>query len=143
MLDMVSLRIIEELSENARTPYMEIARKLNLSESAIRKRVENLQNDGVIKQYSLVVDHSKLGFGNIALVGVDVDSEYFFDVAKQLKKIDEVKYMASSTGDHMFMLKIWARDSEHLNEISNTIKHIEGVRRICPAIIKDTIKGTI
>jgi len=135
--------IIETLSVNSRTPFMGIARRLKVSESTIRKRVLNLEKKNIIKKYSLVVDTNKLGFENIALIGVDVAPEKYLDVAKKLTEFDGIKYVASSTGDHMFMLEIWAKNGDELRAFSDRIKSIDGVIRICPAIIKDTLKGNL
>lgn len=135
--------IIETLSINSRTPFMGIARRLKVSESTIRKRVSNLEKKNIIKKYSLVVDTNKIGFENIALIGVDVVPEKYLDVAKKLTEIDGIKYVASSTGDHMFMLEIWAKNGDELRAFSDRIKGIDGVIRICPAIIKDTLKGSL
>ena len=142
-MDKLDLNIIENLTKNSRTPFMEIARKLKVSESTIRKRVSNLEKNRVIKKYSLVVDTNKIGIENIALIGVDVSPEKYLDVAKKLTELDEVKYVASSTGDHMFMLEVWSKNDNELRALSEKLKDVEGVTRICPAIIKDTLKGTL
>ena len=142
-MDKLDFGIIESLSKNSRTPFVEIGRKLKVSESTIRKRVASLEREGTIKKYSLVVDTSKIGFENIALIGVDAAADKYLDVANKLKDIDGVKYAASTAGDHMFMLEVWAKNNEELRNISEKLKSIEGVTRICPAIIKDTLKGAI
>ncbi|MBI2139745.1 Lrp/AsnC family transcriptional regulator [Candidatus Woesearchaeota archaeon] len=142
-LDSLDIRIIDFLSNDGRMPFLQIAKALKLSESAIRKRVKNLEERGVIKRYTISVDHGKVGYGNIAFVGVDVDGERYFEVAKQLKNIEQVRYAASSTGDHMFMLEIWAKDNDEMHDVCQQIKRIEGVTRICPAIVKDNLKGEL
>ena len=142
-MDKLDLSIIEALSRNSRTPFMQIAKKLKVSESTIRKRVSKLEENGTIKNYSLVVDTNKIGFGNIALVGVDVSPEKYLDVAKKLTEFDEIKYVASSTGDHMFMLEVLAKNDDELRALSDKLKSLDGVTRICPAIIKDTLKGSL
>lgn len=142
-MDKLDFGIIEALSKNSRTPFMEIARRLKVSESTIRKRVANLESHSIIKKYSLVVDTNKIGIENVALIGVDVMPEKYLDVAKKLAELDEVKFVASSTGDHMFMLEVWTRNGEELRALSDKLKCLEGVTRICPAIIKDTLKGTL
>lgn len=139
----LDLNIVEMLSKNSRTPFMEMARKLKVSESTIRKRVANLEKQGVIKKYSLVIDTGKIGIENVALIGVDVAPEKYLEIAKKLTEIDGIKYAASSTGDHMFMLEVWTRNGEELRALSDKIKGLDGVTRICPAIIKDTLKGTL
>ena len=142
-VDKIDLGIIEMLSKNSRTSFMEVARKLKVSESTIRKRVSHLERDGVIKKYSLIVDTNKIGYENTALVGVDVVPEKYLEVGKKLAEFDEIKYAASTTGDHMFMLEILAKNSDELRAISDKLKRIDGVTRICPAIIKDTLKGSL
>ena len=142
-MDNLDMRIIEALSKNARTPFMQIARKLKVSESTIRKRVSNLETSRVIKKYSLVVDTNKIGLGNIALVGVDVSPEKYLDVAKKLTEFEGIKFAASTTGDHMFMLEVLAKDDNELRALNEKLKGLDGVTRICPAIIKDTLKGNL
>lgn len=142
-MDKLDFGIIEILSRNSRTPFMQIARKLKVSESTIRKRVSSLERSKIIKKYSVVVDINKLGFENIALIGVDAAPEKYLEVAKKLTEIDGIKYVASSTGDHMFMLEAWTKNGDKLRELSDKIKGLDGVTRICPAIIKDTLKGTL
>lgn len=142
-MDKLDLSIIGILSKNSRTPYMQISKKLNVSESTIRKRVSNMEKNRIIKKYSLVVDTNKIGFENIALIGVDVSPEKYLDVAKRLTELDGIRYVASSTGDHMFMLEVWAKNGDDLRVLSDKIKELDGVTRICPAIIKDTLKGAL
>lgn len=142
-MDKIDLKIIEILSKNSRTSFMEIARKLQVSESTIRKRASNLKNRGIIKKYSLIVDTNKIGFENIALIGVDVLPEKYLEIGKKLTEFDEVKYAASSTGDHMFMLEVWTKNGDELRQVSDKIKRLDGVTRLCPAIIKETLKDTL
>lgn len=142
-MDKLDLEIIELLSRNSRTSFMEIARKLKVSESTIRKRVSNLEKDSIIKKYSLIVDTDKIGFGNVALIGVDANPEKYLDIAQKLTEFDEIRYIGSSTGDHMFMLEVWAKNGDELKILTDKLKGLDGVTRICPAVIKDTLKGTL
>ena len=64
MVDEKDLRIIEILQKDARTTYTEIAKRLRVSESTIRKRVKQLEDDGIIKGYTINVDPTKLGYKN-------------------------------------------------------------------------------
>ena len=141
MLDPVDFGIIKILKDNARTPYLNIAKKLNVSESTIRNRVSNLQEKGVIKGFSVVLDPNKLGYGSVAFVGIDVQPEKFLYVAKKLTEFDNVKMVATTTGDHMIMTEIWGEKAAELrNFISERIEKITGVTRTCPAIINETLK---
>lgn len=134
-------KIIQILEKNARTPFTEIAERLKVSESTIRNRVSVLERDGVIKKYTIVVDPIKIGLNTVAIVGLDVEPSMFLEAAKKMADIDKVRYVATSTGDHMIMSEIWTKDGRELSFlISEKIGKIKGVHRICPAIILEKLK---
>lgn len=141
MVDKIDLAILRLLQEDASMPFTEIARQLGVSESTVRKRVEKLMREGVIRRFTVIVEPSKIGLKTIAIVGVDVDPSKLLEVSQRLCEIPEVKYVATSTGDHMIMTEIWTRDGRELTRIlSEKIGKIEGIKKICPAIILEKLK---
>ncbi len=133
--------IIRILQENSRTPYTEIAKKLGLTEATIRKRINELEKRGVIKKYTIEVDPSKLGYKTVTILGMDVEPKYLLEAAKKIAEIENVKWVATSTGDHMIMAEIWTEDGEALFELmAKRISKIKGVRDLCPAIIMEKLK---
>ncbi len=141
MLDERDRIIIDMLTKDARTPFTEIAKVLGISETAVRKRVKALEEAGVIKQYTAVVDPSRLGYNLVSLTGVDTLPEKIFDVASKLKEFDFVRKVYLTSGDHMIMAEVWAKDGEDLSDIiSNKIGRIDGVTKVCPAIILEKLK---
>jgi len=142
MVDERDMLIIDILQENARTPYTEIAARLGVGESAIRKRVKALEEAGVIESYTIVVNPAKLGYNSVSLVGLDVEPTHFLDVAIRMTEFPEVKFVATSTGDHMIMTEIWLKDGRALGEfIAEKIGRLEGVHRVCPAVIMEKLKA--
>jgi Lrp/AsnC family transcriptional regulator for asnA, asnC and gidA len=140
-VDEKDIEIIRMLMEDARVSYTSMARRLNITEAAVRKRVKNLEYRGVIRKYTVEVDNSKLGYNVISLTGVDTDPEMFLEVAKKLKEEDFAKSVYISTGDHMIMVEVWAKDGDELTRIiSEKIGRLPGVRKICPAIILEKLK---
>ncbi|MEM0313501.1 MAG: Lrp/AsnC family transcriptional regulator [Candidatus Bathyarchaeia archaeon] len=141
MVDKTDLAILKLLQEDASMPFTEIASRLSVSESTVRKRVEKLMREGVIRRFTVIVEPSKIGLKTIAIVGVDVDPSRLLEVSQKLCEIPEVKYVATSTGDHMIMTEIWTRDGRELTRIlSEKIGKIEGIKKICPAIILEKLK---
>lgn len=141
-MDEKDRRIIEILEKNARTPFTQIAKEVGLSEGAVRKRVEALERKGVIRKYVAVVDPKKLGYNNVTILGLDVDPTKLLDIANEVAKIKEVRTVCLSTGDHMIMAEIWAKDGRELSEIlAKKIGKIDGIKRLCPAILLEKIKG--
>jgi len=141
MIDEIDKKILEILQKNARMPYTQIAKKIGLSEGAIRKRIDALEKKGIIRKYVAVVDPRKIGYNSITLLGLDTEPTKLLDVANEVAKIEEAKNVYISAGDHMIMAEIWAKDGKELSEIlANKIAKIEGVKKICPAIILEKIK---
>jgi Lrp/AsnC family transcriptional regulator for asnA, asnC and gidA len=134
-------RIIKMLEEDGRKSYNYMAEKLGMSEAAVRKRVQALMSKGVIKKFTIKVDHAKIGMNTVAIVGVDADPAKMLEVAQGLCELDEVKCVATSSGDHMVMTEIWTRDGRELIRlISEKIESIEGVKRICPSLLLEKLK---
>ena len=141
-VDTLDTKILKLLEKDGRTSFTEIANKLKLNESTIRKRVLRLQERRVIKKFSVDLDPSKIGLNAVAIVGVDVEPVKLLEAAQKICEIPETRYVATSTGDHMIMTEIWAKDGRELTDlISNRIGKIEGVKKICPAIILEKLKG--
>lgn len=141
MVDETDKKIIKILQKNGRTPNTEIAEKLDISEAAVRNRINELQEENVIKRFTIEVDSKKLGFKSVALVGVDVEPDKFLNVAEDLAQFEEIKEVALTTGDHMIMMEIWAEDGEELtNILTEKIGNKKGIKKICPAVILEKIK---
>jgi len=142
LLDERDARIIEMLEEDGRKTFKEIAEALNVSEAAVRKRVQVLLRNGVIKKFTIKVDHTKIGMNTVAIVGIDVDPTRLLDTAQKLCESKEIRCVATSSGDHMIMLEIWAQNGRELTKlISEKIGTLEGVKRVCPAMILEKLKG--
>lgn len=140
-LDEINTRILELLEEDARRSFTEMAEKLKISESSIRKRVSALQKEGIIKKFTIKVDNAKLGLNTVAIVGINVDSDKMLKIAQRLCDFKDVKCVATSSGDHMIMLEVWAKNGKELNNlISEKIGKIDGIRQICPALILEKLK---
>ncbi len=141
-IDEIDSKILQMLEQDSRTSFREMSRALNLSEAGIRKRVIALQNNKVIKKFTIEIDPSKIGINSMSLVGLDVEPQKLLGAVQILCNFPEVKSLSTSAGDHMIMMEIWTKDGRELTKfISDKIGSLEGVKRICPAIILETFKG--
>ncbi len=140
-VDEIDMRIIKMLQGDGRLSFAETGRRLKLSESTIRKRVQSLQKRGVIKRFTVEVDPAKVGKNIVAIVGIDVEPTHLLTAAQELSEIREIRSVATSTGDHMIMMEIWTRDGRELTRLfSEKIGKIDGIKRICPSIILEKVK---
>ena len=140
MVRFSDFELIKLLMKNSRTPYVKLGELLGVSETAIRKRVRKLEEEGVIRRYTIEVDPKKLGFKVNALIGLDTVSERFIAVIEELKAMEEVLGLYSASGDHMILLECWFKDSDELARFVKRLESIHGVSRICPAIILEKLK---
>ncbi|MHA1606323.1 MAG: Lrp/AsnC family transcriptional regulator [Candidatus Freyarchaeota archaeon] len=139
MVRISNFKILQILRENARTPFVKIAELLGVSETAVRKRVRKLEEQGIIRKYTVEVDPKKIGF-EIALIGVDAKPEHYLALLERLKEMDEVVSLYSSSGDHMILVEYWFSGSEELAAFVKKLESLEGVTRVCPSIILEKLK---
>ncbi|MGC8993443.1 MAG: Lrp/AsnC family transcriptional regulator [Candidatus Aenigmatarchaeota archaeon] len=140
MVRLSNIELIKILEKNARESFTNIAKIFGVSEAAIRKRIKKLEKEGIIKRYTIEVDYKKLGFDIHALIGIDTIPEKYLSTIEKLKKIEEIRSLFSSTGDHMILIEVFLKDQNSLIEFIKKIEKIEGVTKICPAIILEKMK---
>lgn len=117
-LDSLDYKILQTLSQNARKPYLEIARECNVSGAAIHQRIQKLIQAGIIKGAELLVDPSSVGYETSAYIGFFLkDPSRFEDVVEELKKIPEVVECYFTTGQYDMFIKLYARNNDHLLHI--------------------------
>lgn len=117
-LDSLDEQILGLIANNARIPFLEVARECNVSGAAIHQRVQKLINTGVIKGSEFVLDPEKVGYETCAYVGIYLKDPSTFDtVLEALKAIPEVVECHFTTGKYDMFIKLYARNNHHLLSI--------------------------
>jgi Transcriptional regulators len=116
--------IISELELDGRKPFTEIAKKLNLSEGTIRKRVEKLVKEGKIK-FTVIIT-TKIGFSAIVMIKTSPQMKTS-SIVESIKKIKEVKEVYEVAGDADIIVRISCNNAEEFNEIIDEIRSIPNV----------------
>ncbi len=139
-MDNKDRKILELLEENSRRPFTEIAQVLGMSETAVRKRISKLEDRGAIKKYTIEIDPGSLGYEIVSITGINTSPESFLDVAEKVSKLENVKDVSITSGDHSIMATIWAENGEELSKmISSKIGDIKGVENVYPAIVLEKL----
>jgi len=134
-LDEIDHQILKSLITNCRTPFTDIAKKLLVSAGTIHIRVKKMEELGVIKGSTLVVDYEKLDYAFIAYVGLFVDNTSSFpSIIKEIKKISEVTVAHLTTGKFALFCKIRAKNTRHAKQVIFKLDGIKGVIRTETAI---------
>ena len=128
-LDKLDQKILKLISENARIPFLEVARMCNVSGAAIHQRIQKLQSTGVIKGSEYIIDPVKVGYNTCAFMGIFLkDANLFREVAAELHKIPEVVECHYTTGRFAMFIKIYARNNQDfLDIIHNKLQPINGI----------------
>ncbi len=126
-LDDVSKAIIEQLQEDGRQAYATIAKRVGLSEAAVRQRVQRLLDAGVM-QIVAVTDPLQVGFHRQAMIGIRVDGD-LSAVADALTGMPEVDYVVTTAGSFDLLAEVVCEnDLDLLNLITKGIRTLPGVQ---------------
>jgi len=132
--------IIRLLQENARISYAELSRATGIPESTVRRRMERLQQRGII-EFAMLADPAKLGYEIRAMIGIRVELTRLTEIAETLRSMNEVTFAAFLTGSFDVMIQVVVQSQDSLVEfLTQRVARIEGVRStetfVMPWIIK-------
>ena len=117
-LDKLDRKILGLIAEDARIPFLEVARSCNVSGAAIHQRIQKLTNLGILLGSQFLIDPEKIGYETCAYIGLYLKNPEDFDrVVEALKKIPEVVECHITTGDYDLFIKIFARNNHHMMDI--------------------------
>ncbi len=117
-LDSLDEQILKLVADNARIPFLEVARACNVSGAAIHQRIQKLSNLGILKGSQYVIDPQKVGYQTCAYIGVYLkDPASFKHVAEEMQNIPEIVECHFTTGKYDMFIKIYAKNNRHLMRI--------------------------
>lgn len=117
-LDVLDRKILTLIQNDARIPFLEVARACNVSGAAIHQRIQKLMSQGIIKGSQFIIDPERIGYETCAYVGLYLkDPETFDGVVERLRQIPEVTECHYTTGGYDMFIKIYARNNHHLLNI--------------------------
>ena len=127
-IDAVDKLIIEQLQQDGRRPYTEIATAVGLSEAAVRQRVKTLITSGVM-QIVAVADPLRIGFHIEAMIALRVEGD-LMSTAEALAAVPEIIYVVIVAGSFDLVIEVMCADHDHLLRLLNEkIRVIPGVTR--------------
>lgn len=116
-LDAVDRRLVEALRADGRASVNEMAARVSVSRATAYQRLGRLRDAGVIRRFTVDVDHRKLGLPIAALVLVNVVQHSWRDVGDRLRQLPGVEWMALSSGTFDYVLLVRAPNIEHLRDV--------------------------
>jgi Lrp/AsnC family transcriptional regulator for asnA, asnC and gidA len=146
--DKIDVKIVNLLLDDGRMPASEIARRIgDISERAVRYRIDRMVDEGVISISAVAKPHA-FGFTTIADVWMEVESDRIMEVARKLSEFDNVSYVACGIGESDVSIQIVAKDTAEIYQfITEVVRKVPGVRKtttsIVPLVIKDVYQWRV
>jgi Lrp/AsnC family transcriptional regulator for asnA, asnC and gidA len=129
MLDELDRNIISLLQYDGRIPYTKVAEELGVTEGTVRRRVKQLMDDGILQIVAIVRPHD-LGWTEVAMIGISVQSNLLTAIADEISKLPEVAYLFQAAGEFDLFAEVFCQDREHfVSFLNNKLQQIPGVER--------------
>ncbi|MBU1101486.1 MAG: Lrp/AsnC ligand binding domain-containing protein [Bacteroidetes bacterium] len=130
-IDSLDKKILNILSKNAKTPFLEIARVCGVSGAAIHQRIQKLEESGIITGSHYHVGIKALGYHTCAYIGIQVNlssTNTHEEVFERILQIKEIVECHNITGKYSLLLKVYAHSNEHLKNI--IVDEIQSIKDI-------------
>jgi len=140
MLDEIDLKILKVLSCNARLSSREMARQCDVSIGTVLTRMKKLENEGVIKAYSALLNHEKLGYELTVVSEITVSKGRLLEVENEIARLPNVCCVYDVTGliDAVIIAKFKTR--EELSKFTKRLLAIPYVERTNTHVVLTTVK---
>lgn len=147
IMDEKDERIIEVLKENSKLSTQQISKRTSIPITTVHHRIKKLEKDGIIKNYTVVLDNKKIGKAISAYILINVDYKLLKemkktqrDLAKKLKLHQAIEEASVITGETDTIIKVRVKDIDELNNlIEGYIRHLDGVDRTRTLVVLEEI----
>jgi DNA-binding Lrp family transcriptional regulator len=139
-MDQVDRQIVALLQENARRSFQDIGGKVSLSAPAVKRRVDRLEEDGIVTGYSAAIDPEKFGWHSHAFVGLYCEGRMAGgEILDAVKGHPEVVGAYTVAGEASAILHLRAEDTKHLEEALERIRDTPGIIRTQTQVVLSTL----
>ena len=126
-LDILDLKIIKCLNEDARRTYRAIAEEAGVSEATVKNRIDKLMEDGVIKKFTVIMDYHKLGRAIKAFIGLKVQPAKLQEIVQVIERNPDVHVLYRTSGDVDLLIEVIFEQMEDLNGFLEKELALDGI----------------
>jgi DNA-binding Lrp family transcriptional regulator len=139
-MDDIDRKIVALMRQNARRSFQDIGSQVALSAPAVKRRVDRLESDGVIKSYAAVIDPAAMGWTTHAVVALYCEGRMSGgEVRSAIEPHPEVEAAYTVAGDASAIIHVRAADTRHLEEALERLRDTPGVRRTHTQVVLSTL----
>ena len=116
-IDNINLKIIDILNKDSSTPFVDIAKRIGVSDATVHIRVRRMMAAGIITKFTISVDNDLLGYDHLAFMGINISPGSADQIIFDLLRIEEVLEMHEMHGKFDLLLKIRAKNLNQMRDI--------------------------
>ena len=139
----LDFRILSLLQQDSRLSFNKIARKLGISVGTAFNHIKNLEKNGVLKGYTIVLDSDKIGYGLTALIMIQTEGGHLPEIENEISKADNVIAVYDITGDYDAAMITKFKDRDSLSVFIKNLMAIPHVKRTVTSVALDVIKENL
>jgi DNA-binding Lrp family transcriptional regulator len=131
-------KLLHKLKENARISTSELARILDVSRTTVTGRIKKLEDEGVIRGYTVQYGEKYASSLLTAHVQIKVTQKLTAQTTLALRQMDQVRSLFAISGDYDLIAIIEAESTAKLNQVLDRIGDLEGIDRTNSSVILET-----
>jgi len=116
-IDDTDLKIIDILNRDSSIPFVDVAKRICVSDATVHIRVRRMIAAGIINKFTISVDNDLLGYDHMAFMGINMSPGFADQIISDILKIEEVLEIHELHGQFDLLLKICAKDLNQIREI--------------------------
>lgn len=138
-IDNLGLKLLEEIGKDSRQSIRKISKKAGVSASTVKERLNKFERNGIIKGYSAIVNHEKLGY-MLAIIQIRISKGKLFDVEEKIASMPQVLSVYDVSGEIDAIVIAKLKDKTELSTLVKKILSMRYVERTISHIVLHVIK---
>ena len=139
-LDATDRDLLADLLEDARISQRGLAKRVGVAQGTITNRLRRLEEMGVIKGYTVLLDAESIGWTMTVITGLIIQKGSMIDVQQQIAADPRVFAVYDVTGDYDSMVLARVQGRKDLDDLTKTVFTLQGVQRSFTQVVLNTVK---
>ena len=139
-IDEIDLQIISLLQEDSRLSFNKMAKELGVSVGTVCNRIKSLEEKGIIKGYTAIVNPIKIGYGLTAIILIQAEGKHLVDVEREVAKMKHIVSVYDITGDFDIAVIARFKDIFGLNTFIKRLLAMPYVKRTVTNVVLNVVK---
>ena len=140
MSNNVTTKVLNECLRDSRQSIREVARKVGVSSGTVASRLKKMEDTGIIRRYSVILDYEKLGYELTAITEIIVSDGKMIEVGEAIAKLSQATGVYNVTGDSDIMIVGKFRTRKELSDFTKRVLIIPHVLRTKTHLVLNTLK---